>query len=78
MHNIFFYSSQPKHMLSPSPLDGSFGNPKHMYKMVSKKIFTSLGLKPLLILIYGEWVIISYLGNTAAEYFPRVSTTPSE
>ena len=43
---------QPKHMLwyskEPSQLDGSFEHPKHMFKLMDKKIITILCSKILL------------------------------
>ena len=57
----FLYISQPKHMFlnqniccgyskEPSQWDGSFEHPKHMVKIIGKKIFTILRWKFLLIL----------------------------
>ena len=44
---IYFLISQPKHMLWV--LKSSFEHPKHMLKLMGKKIFTSLCSKILFI-----------------------------
>ena len=39
---IIFFISHPKHMWWELKRDGSFEHPKHMSKLMSKKIFTIL------------------------------------
>ena len=43
----------------PSQRDGSFEHPKHIFKVMGKKIMTILRLNILLILIYGNLEIVA-------------------
>ena len=71
---INFLISHQKYMLlvskEPFQLDGSFENPKHMFTLMGKKIFTILCSKNLFVLTYdSRKEMISFPSKTGTSSF---------